>query len=84
MYSIDWNNVQPRPELLAQCHRVDVDGYKHSAGEMRRWARKNTNSLIWIEILDMSDISSWSGPDNLVTFYFGNEQDALLFQLRWS
>lgn len=84
MYSIDWEKIAPKPELLALCHKVDVDGDKYSAGEMRRWARKNTNSLIWIDVVDMSDISSWRGPDNYVTFYFGSEHDALLFQLRWS
>ncbi len=84
MYVIDWDKVTPKPELLALCHRVEVDGYKHSAAEMRRWARKNTNSFIWLETLDMSDISSWSGPDNLVTFYFGNKDDALLFQIKWA
>lgn len=84
MYIIDWDQVKPKLELLAQCHRVDVDGHKHSVGEMRRWARKHLTSLVWLESTDMSDISSWTGPDDLVSFYFGNKDDALLFQIKWT
>jgi len=83
VYYINWDEIKPWPELLAKCHKVEVDRFKNSLGDMRRWARKNTSSLIWIEVLDTNDIGSWRGPDDLAIFYFGREHDALLFQLRW-
>jgi hypothetical protein len=52
--------------------------------EARKWAIDNCPSLSSIEFLDMSDISSWSGPaDSGYTFCFDVEEDAVQFTLRW-
>lgn len=84
MHYYDPEQFKPPADILAQCAKVQVNGDKHSLSDARRWARKQDLSLIWIESLDMSDLSSWQGPDNLLTFYFTQKEDATLFQLRWA
>lgn len=82
--NIDRDQFRPSPQDLAHCTQVQADGDKYKPWAMKDWARKNCTSLVWWEITDMSDISSWRGPDNCVFFYFLLESDATLFMLRWS
>lgn len=74
----------PPDELLACCERVELDGEGKRFWELKRWCRDNELSLVWSENLDMSDISSWAGPDDLMAFYFIEPRDATLFRLRWA
>jgi hypothetical protein len=78
------NQVKPAADVLKQCARVVVDGDRHKPKVMRDWAREHCSSLVWWESMDMSDMSSWTGFDNHVEFYFYVEEDATLFRLKWA
>lgn len=75
--------IRPSDQDLADCTAVHADGDKHSEKEMRQWAKTNCASLFWCEFNDMSDINSWSGPDDCVSFYFLLPSDATAFRLKW-
>lgn len=53
------------------------------AFKMFRWAKDFCPSIIEYEHVDMSDIDSWSGADDGWFYYFNDEQDALLFALKF-
>lgn len=63
----------------------DMDFYlKETCVTISEWARVNCPSYINYDFLDMSDFNSWDGPaDSGYRFSFGDEQDALLFSLKW-
>lgn len=77
------DNLRPSDQSLADCVAVHADGDRHSAKEMRDWTLKNCSSLYWWEHNDMSDINSWLGPDDCVSFYFLLPSDATAFRLKW-
>jgi hypothetical protein len=81
---VNRDQFKPPQDVLNQCHRVDVDGDKHNPKNMRTWAREHCESFIWWESTDMSDISSWPGPDNYCSYYFYKDADATAFRLRWA
>ena len=85
MYINNFDRLKLRPpaEDLAHCECVHGDGDKHRPKDMRDWARANCQSLVWWEHNDMSDISSWRGPDDCVSFYFLLPSDATAFRLKW-
>ena len=85
MFVNDTERDQYRPSYtdLADYHCVHADADIHKPKEMRDWAHEHCTSLAWWELIDMSDISSWHGPDNCASFYFRLESDALLFRLKW-
>jgi hypothetical protein len=84
MYILNRDQFKPPQKALDKCQQVVGNGDIHSPKEMRNWAREHCESFVWWECLDMSDISSWAGPDNYCSFYFANEVDATAFRLRWS
>jgi hypothetical protein len=52
--------------------------------EAKDWAYDNCPSWQTFNFIDMSDISSWDGPaDTGYEFSFLDEQDAVLFSLKW-
>ena len=80
---VNQDQFRPSDQDLADCECIYADGDKHNAKHMRDWARDNCTSLMWWEAYDMSDISSWVGPDNCVVFYVLLPIDATAFRLRW-
>lgn len=51
--------------------------------EILSWVFEHCQSTVTREYIDMSDISSWKGPDDLMEYHFNCEEDAILFKLRW-
>lgn len=80
---VNRDQFRPTDKELADCECVHADGDKHRPKLMRDWARENCQSLVWYEHHDMSDISSWKGPDDCVSFYFLLPSDATAFRLKW-
>ena len=83
-YNLNRDRFKPPDDVLAKCARVTADGDLHKPKTMRDWARAHCESFIWWESTDMSDSSSWPGPDFCVYFYFYRQEDATAFRLRWS
>ena len=83
LYDLNREELKPPNEVLAQCSRVIADGDLHKPKDMRDWARTNCDSLVWWDWYDMSDMSSWTGPDFCCNFYFYKEADATAFRLKW-
>lgn len=62
----------------------DPKFYHSCLPRMIHWANQNGSHYKGLECLDMSDISSWSGPaDTGYRFKFDDEQEALMFSLKW-
>lgn len=78
------DQFKPPSDILAKCARVIADGDQHSAKAMRDWAHEHCESLVWWDRYDMSDSSSWTGPDDCLNFYFYKPEDATLFRLKWA
>lgn len=56
----------------------------HWRNERVGWALQNCPSFIEALELDMSDLSSWSGESDFgYEFFFGDENDAAFFSLKW-
>lgn len=83
MYVNNYTLPTPPQELLDRCYQVDFDGEGRFMSKMRRWCYDHTESFVWADRIDMSDLSSWTGPDDYCKFYFYKEADATLFSLKW-
>lgn len=75
------NIPNPPQELLDQCVQV-ILGDPVKPHLIKKWARENCSSYVWMELLDVSDVSY--KYDICCAFYFGDKKDALMFQLRWA
>jgi hypothetical protein len=88
MYDWDENykKLVPPPDVLRQCHKIIItDNEAGGAGEpfwkIKKWARANCKSFIWMEVSDVSDVSYvW---DELATYYFADEKDLLMFAMKY-
>lgn len=88
MYNWDQNykSLAPPDSVLSQCHQVIItDIESGGSGEpfwkIKKWASAHCKSFIWMEVSDVSDVSlQW---DELATYYFANEQDALMFTIKY-
>jgi hypothetical protein len=49
--------------------------------KMKRWAREHCKSYVWAELVDTTDVSY--DYDSVCAFYFGDEQDHLMFTLKY-
>ena len=79
------NNIDltPPQELLDKCIRVLITDEKmlDPPHKMKRWALEHCQSFVWMEETDVSDNSiRW---DYIYAFYFYEEKDALMFQLKY-
>ena len=76
------NNVDltPPQEFLDKCHKVMLSDPKRP-WEIKRWARAHCPSYVWMEEVDVSDVSYIA--DIICCFYFGDEQDKLMFTLKY-
>lgn len=55
-----------------------AEGHFQDAG---RWARANCESFRGYQVVDVADVSP--NHDLIATYRFGNDADAVMFQLRW-
>ena len=62
---------------------LEYTGVEHDV-EISEWIKSNCTSVVRREYVDMSDISSWQGPDDLMEYYFDSTKEAIMFKLRWS
>ena len=79
------NNVDltPPKDLLDKCIKILIADNKldEPVWKMKKWARNHCQSFVWMEECDVSDVSlQW---DYLYAFYFYDEKDALMFQLKY-
>jgi len=74
-------DLTPPRDLLDQCHQVLLPDPPEPLWKMKRWSRTNCASFIWAELVDTSDVSY--DYDSITAFYFGNEQDKLMFTLKY-
>lgn len=79
------NNIDltPPQELLDQCIQVLIDDENmvDRPYKMKQWANEHCQSFVWMEEQDVSDVSlQW---DYIYAFYFYEEKDALMFQLKY-
>ena len=73
----------PPKELLDRCVQVLIadDKLKSKPFEIKQWAREHCSSFVWMDETDVSDVSlQW---DYIYAFYFGTQEDANWFSLRW-
>ena len=82
-WDVDYRKLRPPEDQLALCTRVELDGEGKSMLEMRSWCHEHADSVVWAERIDMSDLSSWTGPDDYVQFYFIHATDATMFALKF-
>ena len=88
MYNWDekYQKLAPPQEVLDKCHSViitDVDagGQGEPFWKIKKWAKAHCTSFIWMEVADVSDVSlQW---DELASYYFDDERDALMFKLKY-
>lgn len=74
---------EPPQELLDRCVQILIadDKLKSKPFELKRWAQENCESFVWMNETDVSDVSiQW---DYIYCFYFGTQEDANWFSLRW-
>lgn len=82
----DYNKFAPPREVLSKCHQVLITDRDSGGGgepfwKIKKWAQANCKSFIWMEVSDVSDVSLiW---DEIATYYFGNEKDALMFTIKY-
>lgn len=83
MYINTYEIPRPPEHLLALCTKVELDGEGKRMWKMKKWCHAQNLSLVWAEQIDMSDISSWTGPDDYIKFYFIDAADATMFALKF-
>ena len=74
---------EPPRELLEKCIQVLITDTKLRGRpyDIKVWARENCKTFVWMEETDVSDVSlQW---DYIYAFYFGTQEDANWFTLRW-
>ena len=64
-------------------HTVTIwDQFDFPYNAANEWAVANCSSLSGLRILDLSDVNHPEG-DYMIEFKFNNEQDAIMFTLKW-
>jgi hypothetical protein len=75
-------DFSPPRNLLDACFVVHLSDPTIPMWKMKRWARDHCKSYVWSELVDTSDVSY--AYDSICAFYFGDEQDKLMFALKYS
>ena len=70
----------PKPNLTGAIEVLIGD--PESPREIKSWAIEHCHSYIWMELVDVSDVSS-SQHDIVCAYYFYDDKDALMFKLKW-
>jgi hypothetical protein len=80
---LDPEEFRPPQEILDQCVSVlitDID-LKDTPHKIKHWCLENCKSFVFMDETDVSDVSyQW---DYIYAFYFGEQDDANWFTLRW-
>lgn len=80
MFVTDWEKSIPKPPkaLLEKCFTVySTESKPHIK---KRWALKHCNSFVFMDVEWLVD--GRGGTDTYI-FYFGTEEDKLMFALKW-
>lgn len=80
---MDPEEFGPPQAVLAKCVQVLVvdDKLKARPVDIKRWCLENCKTFVWMNEQDVSDVSlQW---DYIYCFYFGEQEDANWFSLRW-
>jgi hypothetical protein len=75
-------DLTPPAEVLDACFVAYLPDPSTAFWRMKKWALNNCNSFIWAGLVDTSDFDY--KYDNVTAFYFGEEQDKLMFMLKYS
>jgi len=75
------HKISPPRDLLDKCYQVLIPDHQEPLRKMKQWARQHCQSFVWMELIDTSDVSYTY--DSVTAFYFGNEQDQLMFMLKY-
>lgn len=86
IWSDDYKKMVPPQEILNKCYQIIIsDNDAGGAGEpfwkIKKWALAHCKSFVWMDVSDVSDVSLYY--DELATYYFGDERDALMFKLKY-
>jgi hypothetical protein len=76
------SNISPSQDLLDKCYQVLIPDHQEPLWKMKRWAKTYCQSFVWMELIDTTDVSY--RYDSVTAFYFGDEQDKLMFMLKYS
>jgi hypothetical protein len=74
-------DLTPPQDLLDRCCQVILSDPVEPMWRMKKWARAYCQSFVWAELVDTSDVSYQY--DSVSAFYFSEEKDALMFQLKY-
>ena len=77
------NYTLPRPKesVLDQCHAVYINDPAFRMWAMRKFCREQNLSLVWSELVDITDVSALF--DEACAFYFVDPKDATFFTLKF-
>jgi hypothetical protein len=78
---VNTHKISPPPAVLAECYQVLIPDHQEPLWKMKRWAKTHCQSFVWVELIDTTDVSYTY--DSITAFYFGNEQDQLMFMLKY-
>lgn len=81
MYVNNYTLSRPAEEVLDQCQLVVVNDPAFRMWYMKKFCLTQNLSLIWSELVETSDVSSWF--DEAAAFYFIDPADATLFRLKF-
>ena len=83
MYELDPDEFRPPRDLLNQCVQILIadDKLPTRPVDLKRWCFEHCRSFVYMEEADVSDVSAhW---DYIYAFYFGEQDDANWFSLKW-
>jgi hypothetical protein len=81
MYVNNYTLPRPKDEVLDQCHGVVVNDPAFRMWAMKKYCLENKLSLIWLELVDTTDVSAYF--DEAAAFYFVDPADATMFRLKF-
>jgi hypothetical protein len=81
MYVNNWTLPRPPDDLLAKCHEVLIGDPAFVMWRMKKFCRESDLSLVWSELVEVADHSYTY--DQIAAFYFIDEQDAIIFSLKY-
>lgn len=82
MYINNFTLPRPPKEALDKCHCVFISDPAFVMWKMKRWCREQNLSLVWSELVDVSDVSG-SAFDEVAGFWFIDPKDATMFSLKY-
>ena len=74
-------DLRPSFQVLKKCHLVTIPEPAFRMRDMKTWCWNNQLSLVWAELVDVSDVDY--NYDSMAGFYFTSPQCATLFTLKY-